>query len=361
MLMSSGLDIPKPTNINSPIGNTVRTICLKVPRGEAEFTRKKLLSLGLLDISRRIQGEGDFICLPLRPGEAPDLGFERVERDLVEREVAETDYRAFVDVPPEVRDRLPVSFDVIGDVAIIRLDDDLLELSGKIGTALMRTYPRLRTVALDHGVKGELRVRDLEVVAGEDRTETVHTEYGVRLLIDPAKVYFNPRLSNERRRIASLVREGETVVDMFAGVGPFSIMISKYSRPEIVYAMDLNHDAVEYMKENIKRNKVTNVIPIEGDSRQLVFDVPCADRIIMNLPHSAKDFFHDALTRLKLGGVIHFYTICEREDIDSILERMVTEAAGMGVLITVLHQEELKTYSPSMSVFSADIGLVDWC
>ena len=115
------------------------------------------------------------------------------------------------------------------------------------------------------------------------------------------------------------------------------------------------------MRENIRMNKVTNVVPIEGDSRQLVFDVPCADRIIMNLPHSARDFFADALTRLKLGGIIHFYTICEREDIGPILDRMVTEAAGMGVLITILREEELKTYSPSMSVFSADIGLVDWC
>ncbi len=338
----------------------MRTICLKVPRGEAEFTRKKLLSLDLLDISRRIRGEGDFIFLPVK-GDVPDLGFEVVEQDLEERELVETDYRTLVDVPPDVRERLPASFDIIGDVAIVRLDDDMVGLAPRIGEALMSTFPRLRTVALDRGVKGELRVRDLEVVAGEPRTETVHTEYGIRMLIDPAKVYFNPRLSNERRRIASLVRDGETVVDMFAGVGPFSIMIAKHARPEVVYAMDLNHDAVEYMRQNIRMNKVTNVVPIEGDSRQLVFDVPCADRIIMNLPHSARDFFHDALTRLKLGGTIHFYTICEREDIDPILERLVLEARGMGVLITVLRQEELKTYSPSMSVFSADIGLVDWC
>lgn len=339
----------------------MRTICLKVPRGEAESVRKKLLSLGLLDISLRISREGEDIFLPLKGGEVPDMSYEAVERDLEDRELRETDYRSLVDASPEVRDRLPVSFDVIGDVAIIRVDDEMLPLAPDIGRALMTAHPRLRTVALDRGVKGELRVRDLEVIAGEPRTETVHIEYGIRLKIDPATVYFNPRLSNERRRIASLVREGEKVVDMFAGVGPFSIMIAKYARPEIIYAMDLNHDAVEYMKENIRLNKVATVLPIEGDSRQLVFDVPCADRIIMNLPHSGREFFHDALTRLKLGGIIHFYTICDREDIDAVLQRLVTEAAGMGVLIAVLHQEELKTYSPSMSVFSADIGLVDWC
>lgn len=339
----------------------MRSACLKVPRGEAEYTRKKLLAEGLLDIGLRIQRDEGFIYLPVKSARASELGFEVVELEMEEREVAETDYRALVDVPDDVRERLPSSFDVIGDVAIVRLEDDLLPLAEKVGGALMTVFPRLRTVALDRGVKGELRVRDLVVVAGEERTETLHTEYGVRLAIDPARVYFNPRLSNERRRIASLVRDGETVVDMFAGVGPFSIMIAKYAKPGIVYAMDLNHDAVEYMRTNVELNKVSNVLPIEGDSRQLVFDVPCADRIIMNLPHSARDFFHDALTRLKIGGTIHFYTICERGDIDAILGRMVTEAAGMGVVIAVLRQEELKTYSPSMSVFSADIGLVDWC
>jgi tRNA (guanine37-N1)-methyltransferase len=147
---------------------------------------------------------------------------------------------------------------------------------------------------------------------------------------------------------------------MFTGVGPFALMIAKHARPGVVYAMDLNPDAIAYLKENIHLNKATTVRPLEGDARQLVFDVPCADRIIMNLPHTAQDFFHDALTRLKLGGTIHFYTICDRGDIDPLLGRLVLEARGMGVLITVLRQEELKTYSPSSSVFTADIGLVEW-
>lgn len=336
------------------------SLCLKVPRGEAEYVRKKLLGQGLLDISLRIRHDGDFVLLPVK-GNASGLGYELVEVDLEERELAETDYRRTVDVPIDVRDRLPASFDVIGDVAIIRLEDDVMDLAPLVGKALMTTYPRLRTVAMDLGVKGEHRVRDLQVIAGEPNTETVHTEYGIRLLVDPGTVYFNPRLSNERHRIASLVVDGERVVDMFAGAGPFSIMIAKHAKPGVIYAMDLNHHAVEYMKANIKLNKVTSIVPLEGDARQLIFDVPCADRIIMNLPHSALEFFHDALTRLKLGGMIHLYTICERGEEELIMERLVIEAKGMGVLIAVLRLEELKTYSPTMSVFSADIGLVEWC
>jgi tRNA (guanine37-N1)-methyltransferase len=178
--------------------------------------------------------------------------------------------------------------------------------------------------------------------------------------VDPRKAYFNPRLSNERRRIASLVRDGEVIVDMFSGVGPFAIMIAKLSRPNLVYAIDLNPEAIRLMRENVELNKVQGVVPLEGDARQWVFDLPCADRVIMNLPHSAIDFFADALTRLKLGGVMHLYHICDRKDFPQVLDELKQKAFGMGVRIEVLRSEELKTYSPSASVFSADLRLTGW-
>jgi tRNA (guanine37-N1)-methyltransferase len=148
---------------------------------------------------------------------------------------------------------------------------------------------------------------------------------------------------------------------MFAGVGPFSIMIARYSLPSLVVAVDLNPDAVAYLKRNIELNKANRVVPYEGDARHVVFDVPCADRIIMNLPHSAIDFFHDALTRLKLQGTIHLYHICERDQASQTISNLITEAKGMGVILKAERIEELKTYSPSMSVFSIDFVLVDWC
>jgi tRNA (guanine37-N1)-methyltransferase len=338
----------------------VHSSYLKVPRGEAELVRKELIALGFLDLSLRIRQDGESILIPVSSLEAGGLGFPLGAGEFEGRELVETDYRKIADVPEEIRERLPVSFDVIGDVAIIKLEDELLPFARTIGQAMKTTFPRLRSVALDRGVKGELRVRDLEVIAGQARTETVHTEYGLRLLVDPAKVYFNPRLGGERHRITSLVRDGEVVVDMFAGVGPFSIMIAKYARPEAVVAIDLNHDAVEYLKRNIVLNKVSKVIPLEGDALELIYQVPCADRIIMNLPHLARVFFADALTRLKMEGTIHFYHICERGEMEDLLVQMIVESRGMGVKVVIDRVEELKTYSPSMSVFSADLRLAGW-
>jgi len=339
----------------------VRSLCVKVPRGKGETVRKILLERGLLDRSLKVKRENGSILFPVNSEEARALGHEVLEEEFEARPLVETDYKRAVAIPAELKSVLPTSFDVIGDVAIIKLPDELLPFSKEIGEGLRKVFPRLRSIALDRGVKGELRVRDLEVIAGDESTETTCTEYGLKLLVDPAKTYFNPRLANERRRVASLVKQGEKVVDMFAGVGPFSIMIAKHAWPEIVYAIDLNKDAVEYMRKNIALNKVQRVVPIEGDARTVLLDLPCADRIIMNLPHSARDFFQDALTRLNIGGTIHFYHISAKEDVQRMLDKLIRDAKGMGVRVEMARKEELKTYSPSTSIYSIDLVLADWC
>lgn len=335
----------------------MRSLCVRVRKGEGESLRKKLLEDGLLDQSLYVEKDAEHLFLPVLS--APD-GLTVEEREFKEREREERDYKALANVPEELKPLLPTAFDTLGDIAIIRLPEELLPFAQEVGQALMSAFPRLRAVFMDHGVAGELRVRDLEVIAGEDRSETVHVEYGLRFKVDPRKAYFNARLANERKRIASLVTDGEVVVDMFSGVGPFAIMIAKIARPALVYAIDLNPEAVEMMQENVELNKVDRVVPIEGDARQLIFDIPCADRLIMNLPHSAIDFFADALTRLNLGGVMHLYHICERDAFPAVLDTLVAQARGMGVELQVLRSEELKTYSPSASVFSADLMLFGW-
>jgi tRNA (guanine37-N1)-methyltransferase len=338
----------------------VRSLCIRVPKQQGESARKKLLDGHLLDVGLKIRRTEQGVLLPIVDERARELGFELCEEEFEERPLPETDYRNLVELPPDLKELLPTSFDIIGDVAIIKLPEELERSRHEIGAALRKAFPRLRTVARDRGVKGETRVRDLEVVAGDEDTETTHTEYGVRFLVDPAKAYFNPRLANERKRVASLVKEGEVVVDMFAGVGPFSIMIAKLAKPAAVYAIDINPDSISYLRKNIELNRAQRVIPIEGDARQVLYGLPNPDRVVMNLPHSAIDFFHDALTRLNVGGTIHFYHICDRESIDTIMDTLVTQAKGAGVKVEVDRLEELKTYSPSMSVYSADVRLLDW-
>jgi tRNA (guanine37-N1)-methyltransferase len=285
---------------------------------------------------------------------------EVVDAELEEQETVETDYRAACQIPEALKEQLPTSFDIIGDVAILKLEGALLPFAKEIGEGMMHVRPGLRCVALDRGVKGEFRVRDLELVAGSGPLETVHQEFGLRFKIDPSKTYFNPRLANERHRIASLVKEGEVVIDMFAGVAPFAIMIARHASPAVVYAIDINPEAETLMNENIVLNRAERVVPLLGDSRDLIFDLPPADRLVMNLPHTAIEFFADALTRLNIGGTMHLYHIADRETIAQDADSLVTQALGMGVRLDVTRLHELKTYSPSASVYCLDLTLAGW-
>ena len=329
--------------------------CVRVPKREGEQVRSALFAEGMLDLGARIRAEGDFLLIPVLCESYGD--YEVVDADMAVQEQRPTDYREVVDVPEDLREHLPSSFDVVGDVAMIKLPDELKPYATQIGEALLSVNHSIRIVFEDHGVKGEFRIRDLERIAGEGTSETVHKEFGVRLYTDPARVYFNPRLSSERSRIAHLVRDGETVIDMFGGVAPFGTVMCRLARPKVVYSIDLNPDAEHFARMNAERNHISNLNPMTGDSSELVYGLPMADRIIMNLPQIADRFLPIALDRLEHGGVIHMYKIIEREDFPPFLDGLVADAAARGHEISIEHSE-LKTYSPTMSVYSLDISKV---
>ena len=206
---------------------------------------------------------------------------------------------------------VPRSFDIIGDIAVIKLPDSLLHKKHLIGEALVEAVPNVKVALLQTSpVTGDLRLRRLEWLAGEKRTHTIHREYGCLYEVDLAKAYFSPRLQYERRRIAGLVRPGEVVVNMFSGVGCFSIMIAKHSRAERIYSIDINPDAYEYMKRNVKLNKVEDrVVPILGDAEKVIDNLlsGVADRVLMPLPEKNLEYLPSALKALKRGGgTIHY-------------------------------------------------------
>lgn len=212
------------------------------------------------------------------------------------------------------------AFDVVGDIAVIKLPKVLWPKKRVIGEALMKVHRHVRTVLLQtSAVRGELRTRELEVIAGEPRTETTHREGSCEFRVDLAKVYFSPRLATERLRVAKQVQPGEIVVNMFAGVGCYSVLIARHSKAALIYSIDKNPTAFEYMRENIRINKVGDrVVPILGDAREVIeaYLKGKADRVLMPLPESARQFFDVALLSLKPeGGVIHFYDFGEEPDL----------------------------------------------
>ncbi|MCL2786861.1 MAG: class I SAM-dependent methyltransferase family protein [Methanomassiliicoccaceae archaeon] len=328
-------------------------LCIRVPKHMAETARKHLISSGLLSADHKIGVDEDSVLIPILTDAFGD--YYVVDADLEPAEHKETDYRNIANVPDELKDILPNSYDIIGDIAVMRFPDELVPYAEAVGDALLRTSSSLRAVMIDLGVKGELRVRDIKMIAGSGPSETEHKEFGVTMIVDPAKVYFNPRLSTERMRIASLVKDGETITDMFAGVAPFPLVIAKHSNPSVIYSVDLNEDAVELMKRNIKLNRASNVIPICGDASVIINELPPADRIIMNLPQMSETFLHAALSNLKDGGTVHMHRILERSSSGDTVSELIEDMRTKGHDVRVSRMAELKTYSPTMSVYVLDI------
>ena len=327
--------------------------CVRVPREAGEDTRQELAAAGLLDDEYEIVGDGGRLYLPVTDAEAASEAYTVVTRDVPAHDGQET---------PADRLGFDPSYERLGDVAIV--DEDDPERAREIGDAIVDSDLPVRAV-IDRAskVKGDLRVRDWTVVAGEDGgdrpvTETVHREYGFEYRLDLSRVYFSPRLATERHRVTEGVEAGEQVVDMFAGVGPFVVPMA--ARGATVVGVDLNPAAIEYLRENARRNGVAErVTAIEGDVRDVAADYAgWADRIVMNLPHSADEFLESAVTLAGDDCVVHYYDIQHEDDPFGPGERAIREAAtAEGYAIEVLTRHVVRSYAPHELNVCLDVRL----
>ena len=211
------------------------------------------------------------------------------------------------------------AFDQIGSVVIIKIPDALLSKKLVIAQAILDNIKTAKSVfAQVSAVQGDFRVRDLEFLAGQNTTITEYKEHGCRFKVDVAKAYFSPRLSTERRRIADMVQDNETIVNMFAGVGTYSIVIAKANKTSRVYSIDSNIAAAELCTINAKLNKVQDrVESISGDAAKVIKDrlAGSADRVLMPLPERARDFVNEAVLALKpSGGIVHYFAHVRAEN-----------------------------------------------
>ena len=315
---------------------------MKVPKDEAEGVRRRLLELGVLARGYAPGRKGDFVLFPVTE---PAEGFEIVEAEFRRLGRRPRSYREVVEVPGELRPLLPSSFDVVGEVAIIELPDELKPYGRAIGEAVLKVHRHIRAVFAKGGrVEGEYRVRKLIHLAGESRTETIHRENGIRLKLDVGRVYFSPRLATERMRVFKRAKPGEVVFDMFAGVGPYSILLAR--KAGLVFACDINPWAVRYLEENARLNRVENVVPILGDVRKIAGTLR-ADRVVMNLPKFADRFLREAMLSVKPGGVVHYYGFSPEENLFSEHEAKIKAAAReLGLAVEFLDERKVRPYAP---------------
>lgn len=318
--------------------------CLNVPKKLGEQAIRLVGELEIFNRELKIQQIEDRLCIPLTNEPLPAI-LKKIENNLPEFEISihnfpERKKRHFMPLdfladklPPNLLASVPRAIDFVGDIAIVEIPPELTDHKKIIGEAILKAHKQTSTVLAKSGaVEGVYRIRDFEVIAGIKKTVTVYREYGCMYHVDVAKAYFSPRLSTEHNRVASQVKDGETVVDLFAGVGPFAIPIAKKHENVRVYAVDVNPDAIALLKRNIAVNRAEKqVVPLFGDARQVVREQLSgkADRVIMNLPETALEFVDVACEALKLdGGIIHYYGFVKASNPLETAKVRLTEAVS---------------------------------
>ena len=318
--------------------------CVKVPLKQLNDTRITLMENGIMSMDFRIKTDGEFGYIPVNEDandyEIVDIELEPMKKvahsfsELLEDELTSSEI-----------ENLKTSFDTIGDIIILEIPDELYPKRQIIGDAAYKFTKRKAVYMKKSAIKGTIRIRDLEFLAGKDDSITIHKEHGARLKLDVREVYFSPRLATERKRVMESVRDGEKILDMFCGIGPFPIVIARNKNVEIT-AVDINESAIKYLEENIELNKLAGSIkPYCGDVREVAKSFNCKfDRIIMNLPGLAYTFLDVAVDLIKDGGIINYYEFSN--SYEQGIKRLETACEESGKKVEIINCRKVKSISP---------------
>ena len=359
---------------NNLIKDTMLT--LKIPVQNIEATRQIVLNHKIIDFDYKIKVENGFGHIPIKEGTDEETLSKVIEEckeeiikqnenytieimDLSQDDDLETVKRFPRSITELLKDKLSEeeieelkkSFDIIGDVVIVEIPEDLEAHKKEIGQATLQFTKRKTVYMKKSAVKGVTRVRELELIAGEDNPITIHKEHGTRLKLDVKNVYFSPRLATERKRVQEACEDGEEILDMFAGIGPFPIVIAHEKNVNIT-AVDINEYAIKYLNENIKLNKLApnaHITAICGDTNEVALNElkdKKFDRLIMNLPGLAPEFLDLAVSLCKDGGVIHYYEFSD--GFSQGIERAQIACEKQNKEVEILNTRKVKSSSPGM-------------
>jgi len=308
-------------------------LCLKVPLKDAEKAKKRLCSSQRFDTRYFAAKDKSFIYFPVTEKfNLADPEHKFVQRLLKKKEEHGNLKQSLGKKLDEKELKvLKRSVDVIGSIAIVEIPNELKKKEKLIAKEVMKTNKSVKTVLRKGKHEGVFRVQKLAYLAGEKTKETVHRENNVSLKLDVEKVYFSPRLSNDRKRICRLIKKPERVLVMFSGCGPYVCAIAKNTPSALVDGVEINPVGHEYARQNVLLNKLDQANVFLGDVREAVPGLgKNYDRILMPLPKSAAEYLDVALAVSKKGTVIHFYDFQLEGEFDKSVEKIheACKAAG---------------------------------
>ncbi len=348
---------------------------LKIELRHLNDARKIIAEKQLMNMEYKIKTNENYGFIPLKEKASPQLINEikeKINKSNLEIENSDVELTKTKQYPKSITETLKgkltskeienikTSFDTIGDIVILEIPEELETQKKTIGEAALNFTKRKSIYMKKSKVKGITRIRDLELIAGEDNPITIHKEHSTRIKLDVTKVYFSPRLATERKRISDTVKTNEKILDMFTGVGPFPLIIAKNTECQIT-AVDINDEAIKYLKENIKINKLKGKIkPICGDINQVSENKlknEKFDRIIMNLPGSAYQFLNLAISHIKNGGIINYYEFSD--SFGQGIERLHEAAHEQNKKVEIITNRKVKSSSPGMWHVGIDAKITD--
>lgn len=336
---------------------------VRVPRGQAERTRRRLAAVFAVDKTRSIIEEGGHVIIPTVDSLdicsllGPDVDIvERVFPPRRSRNDPIDDIRDEAEIPESLTRLLPAKWEQFGEVLVLRLPHELDDHEEEVAMAYASVL-RVKSVLRDEGgVTGDLRTPVVRLLLGTD-TVAVHRENEVLYRFDVSKLMFSSGNNDERARVAATPCDGEMVVDMFAGIGYFSIPLAVHQRPRKIIACELNPVSHSYLVENIGINHVEGIVePVLGDNRSLEGE-SVADRVLMGYVKTTHEYLNTAFRLIKNGGVIHYHETCPCDLLPARpVERL--RAANPGGRVEVLELREVKSYSPGVSHVVVDARVV---
>jgi len=253
-----------------------------------------------------------------------------------------------------------IAFDIIGGKEkAVAIMDSQPENGEKVAAAeIMERCPSVKSVLMKGSPReGVYRIYSLRLIAGDKNIEVIHKEHGMIFKLDPKKVYFSPRESTERQRVAAMVKKKERVLVMFSGISPFGIAIAKKQPTAEVVCVEINKDAVDYADQNVRLNRAYNVKNYCWDVRDAT-GLGKFDRILMPLPESAIEFLDVAFAAAKKGAIIHLYGISREKGFKDLKNAVALAAKQYGKKVKVVSAEKVLPYAPFTVKARLDIKML---